>query len=453
METKNNNLSMTTGNLWSSVLKFALPLALTGILQQLFNAADTAIVGKFTGDMASVAMAAVGANSPLISFAINLFVGLSLGANVVIANSIGRNDLTSVSKAAHSSIVFALSVGALIAVAAQFIAPFLFSHLDVPDEVVPLAVTYFRIYMGGLPVIVLYNFEAAILRGTGDTRTPLLALFISGIVNVLLNLYFVCVLHFTVEGVAIATVVANLISSTILLVFLMKSRGYVKLVPSKLRIDWKIIAKVLRIGVPAALQSSVFGIANIIIQSAINSLGTVVMAASSAAYNIELFAYYVLNSFSQACTTFVGQNYGAGRPDRCRKTLKVCFIEGVTATVLSIVLILSFGRNLLSLFNDDPEVIRTGYIRLMVIFSAYVFTLSYELMAGYLRGFGISLIPSVLTMVGICATRITWIMTVFKIHKSLGFIMAAYPVSLSTTALLLLIALLIIKPSRGHKTE
>ncbi len=453
METKKNNLSMTTGNLWSRVLKFALPLALTGILQQLFNAADTAIVGKFTGDMASVAMAAVGANSPLISFAINLFVGLSLGANVVIANSIGRNDLISVSKAAHSSIVFALSVGALIAVAAQFIAPFLFSHLDVPDEVIPLAVTYFRIYMGGLPVIVLYNFEAAILRGTGDTGTPLLALFISGIVNVLLNLYFVCVLHFTVEGVAIATVVANLISSAILLVFLMKSRGYVKLVPSKLRIDWKIIAKVLRIGVPAALQSSVFGIANIIIQSAINSLGTVVMAASSAAYNIELFAYYVLNSFSQACTTFVGQNYGAGRLDRCRKTLKVCFIEGVTATVLSIVLILSFGRNLLSLFNDDPEVIRTGYIRLMVIFSAYVFTLSYELMAGYLRGFGISLIPSVLTMVGICATRITWIMTVFKTHKSLGFIMAAYPVSLSTTALLLLIALLIIKPSRGHKTE
>lgn len=444
---------MTTGNLWINILKFALPLALTGILQQLFNAADTAIVGNFTGDMGSMAQAAVGANTSLVSITVNLFIGFALGANVVIANSIGRKDNKSASKAVHTSIVFAILAGIVMAIIAQFVAGSVFRLMDVPEDVIPLATVYFRIYMGGLPVIILYNFEAAIFRGTGNTRTPLAALAVSGVLNVLLNLFFVCVLRMTVEGVAIATVASNAVSSVILFIRLMKQDGVVKVEPQKLGIDVQILKKIMRIGIPAGLQSTVFGVANIIIQSAINSLGTTVMAASAAAFNIELFAYSVLNSFSQACTTFVGQNFGAGKIDRCKKSLLLCFAEGIIAMALSIVIILAFGRDILYLFNKDPEIIETGYIRLMVIFSAYTFTLSYELMSGYLRGFGISLVPSILTMIGICGTRITWIATVFQTHKSLGYIMAAYPVSLSTTAFLILIALLIIKPSKKYQIK
>ena len=451
MSKTRSNIEMTTGNLWINILKFALPLALTGILQQLFNAADTAIVGNFTGDMGSMAQAAVGANTSLVSITVNLFIGFALGANVVIANSIGRKDDKSVSKAVHTSIVFAVLAGIVMAIIAQFVAGSVFRLMDVPEDVIPLATVYFRIYMGGLPVIILYNFEAAIFRGIGNTKTPLAALAISGVLNVLLNLFFVCVLHMTVEGVAIATIASNAVSSVILFIRLTKQDGVVKVDPKKLSIDVQILKKIMRIGIPAGLQSTVFGVANIIIQSAINSLGTIVMAASAAAFNIELFAYSVLNSFSQACTTFVGQNFGAGKIDRCKKSLLLCFAEGIIAMAISIVVILAFGRDILYLFNKDPEIIETGYIRLMVIFSAYTFTLSYELMSGYLRGFGISLVPSILTMIGICGTRITWIATVFKSHKSLGYIMAAYPVSLSTTALLILIALLIIKPSKKYK--
>ena len=385
---------MTTGNLWINILKFALPLALTGILQQLFNAADTAIVGNFTGDMGSMAQAAVGANTSLVSITVNLFIGFALGANVVIANSIGRKDDKSASKAVHTSIVFAILAGIVMAIIAQFVAGSVFRLMDVPEDVIPLATVYFRIYMGGLPVIILYNFEAAIFRGTGNTRTPLAALAVSGVLNVLLNLFFVCVLRMTVEGVAIATVASNAVSSVILFIRLMKQDGVVKVEPQKLGIDVQILKKIMRIGIPAGLQSTVFGVANIIIQSAINSLGTTVMAASAAAFNIELFAYSVLNSFCQACTTFVGQNFGAGKIDRCKKSLLLCFAEGIIAMALSIVIILAFGRDILYLFNKDPEIIETGYIRLMVIFSAYTFTLSYELMSGYLRGFGISLVPS-----------------------------------------------------------
>ncbi len=442
---------MTQGSLWVNILKFALPLALTGILQQLFNAADTAIVGNFTGDMCSIAQAAVGANSSLVSLSVNLFIGVALGTNVVIANSIGRQDEESVSKAIHTSVVFALMVGICMALGAQLTAGVIFEPLDVPEDVIPLATVYFRIYMGGLPVIILYNFEAAIFRGLGDTRTPLVALAVSGVINVLLNFFFVCYLHMTVEGVAIATVVSNAISSVILFIRLMKHEGMFRVSPKKLRIDGAILWKIMKIGIPAGLQALVFGTANIIIQRAINSLGTIVMAASAAAFNIEMFAYSVLNSFSQACTTFVGQNYGAGKIDRCKKAMLLSYIEGVIAMASAIVIILIFGKEILHLFNKDPQVIETGYTRLLVIFSAYIFTLSYEVMSGYLRGFGISLVPSLLTVLGICVTRITWIYTVFKTHKSLGYIMAAYPVSLSATALLILVAMLVIRPSKKHQ--
>lgn len=301
-----------------------------------------------------------------------------------------------------------------------------------------------------MPAILLYNFEAAIFRSIGDTKVPLGVLAVSGILNVALNLFFVIVLDMTVDGVAIATVISNIVSAAILFVLLLKTDKSIHIDIKEIRFDKECFVKIIKIGLPAGLQSAVFAFANIVIQAAINSLGTIVIAASSAAFNIEIFAYYVLNSFSQACTTFVGQNYGAGQIKRCKKILLLCILEDALASATVIILVILSGRLLLSIFSSDPQVIEIGYTRLLIILSAYTFSMLYENMSGYLRGFGDSLIPAVLTVIGICAVRITWIYTVFQTHRTFTSIMIAYPVSLFTTALLIFIALMIYRPSRRY---
>ena len=407
--TKPQHLDMLNGPIWNKLPRYALPVAATGILGQLFNAADIAVVGNFTGDMRTAAVAAVGANSPVIGLLLNLFIGIALGANVVIANAIGRGDRETVHRAVHTSIVTALIGGVIVAVFGQFIAAGLMGLLNVPDDVYPLALAYLRIYLLGMPVILLYNFEAAIFRSVGDTKVPLIALTVSGVLNVILNLFFVIVLKMNVNGVAIATVLSNAVSSVLLLRRLLHG-DLVRVELKQLRIDPAIFRKIMRIGLPAGIQSAIFSVSNIIIQSAINSLGTVVMAASSAAFNIEIIAYDVLNSFSQACTTFVGQNYGAGK--------------------------------------IDPQVIEIGYSRLLILFGSYIFSLTYEILSGYLRGFGISLVPAILTLFGVCGVRIVWINTVFPLHHTFRSIMLVYPISLATTAVLIFIALLVYRPAR-----
>ena len=252
----------------------------------------------------------------------------------------------------------------------------------------------------------------------------------------------------TVNGVAIATVIANAVSSVFLFVKLIKSDQVIRVRRQDLRFDGAVFKSIIKIGLPAGVQSAVFSIANIVIQSAINSLGTIVIAASSAAFNIEIFAYYVLNSFSQACTTFTGQNYGAGQLKRCKKVLVLCIIEDFIATATAIVLVLLTGKMLLSIFNNDPQVIEIGYTRLMMVFSAYTFSMLYENLSGYLRGFGISLVPAILTIIGVCGVRIFWIFGVFPSHRSFTTIMVAYPVSLATTAVLIFIAAMVYRPSK-----
>lgn len=262
------------------------------------------------------------------------------------------------------------------------------------------------------------------------------------------NLFFVAVLHMTVNGVAIATVISNGVSAILLYRRLRRTAQSIHLVPKQLRIDGPMLCRILRIGLPAGLQSAIFCISNIVIQAAINSLGTVVMAASSAAYNIEVVTYYILNSFSQACTTFVGQNFGAGEIRRCRKTLLLCLIEGVIALLMGIGLILFFGKNLLAIFNSNPEVISTGYIRLMMVMLSHFLSLIYEVMSGYLRGFGISLPPALLTIFGVCVIRIAWIQLVFPHSRTFRTIMTAYPISLFVTMLLIFCALMYFRPSK-----
>ena len=443
-------IDILNGPMWDKILRYALPVAATGILGQLFNASDIAIVGNFAEGDTVAAVAAVGANGPVIGLLLNIFIGIALGANVVIANAIGRGDKETVSRAVHTSIVAAVLGGIIVGLLGQLLAEPVLSMLQVPEDVFPLALKYMRIYLLGLPVIFLYNFEAAIFRSAGDTKTPLVALALSGVLNVILNLFFVVVLNKTVDGVAIATVLANVVSSVVLLRRLLRSELFIHVEFKDLRIDWKILWRILKIGIPAGIQGAVFSLSNIVVQSAINSLGKVTMAASSAAFNVEIMAYYILNSFGQACTTFVGQNYGAGQIDRCRKALKLCLIESVIATACAVAIALASGKYLIALFNNDPEVIRLGMVRLKFIFMSYIFSTIYDCMSGYMRGFGISLTPALLTIFGVCGTRIIWIYMVFPMSQTFETIMQVYPISLAINMVLILCALIITRPSKRY---
>lgn len=447
MKRKHKDLDMLQGTLWDKILLFAIPIALTAILEQLFNASDIAVVGNFTGDLKNISMAAVGANSPIIALVVNSFIGFSLGTNVVIAKAIGEKKEEDVSKAVHTSIVLSLICGLVMAVICELLAPSILTVLKVPDDVFPYALSYLRIYFIGLPVILLYNFEASIFRSVGKTKVPLIALAISGVINVLLNLLFVIVFHMDVKGVALATVISNLLSSIILFVLLLKSKDSIKMEIKKLKIHGDSLKEICKIGFPSGAQNALFAISNIVIQFAINTLGSDVMAGSSAAYNIEIIAYYIFNSFSQACTTFTSQNYGAKKYERCKKTYKLCLLEDLIATVSSVGLILLLGKPLLSIFNQDPKVIELGYTRLAIVFSAYVFSMTYEVTAGYLRGFGKSLVPALLTAIGVCGVRITWILLVFPQYTSFRSILFTYPISLAFTAILMLIALACYRPT------
>lgn len=446
----NGQIEMTSGPLGGKILKYALLLAATGILQQLFNAADIAVVGQYCG---TNAQAAVGANGPVIGLMVNFFVGISLGSNVVMARLIGKKDAQGVSRAVHSSVLVALTGGFLLLALGETFAGKIVRALSVPNEISGAAEKYLRIYFLGMPVILLYNFEAAIFRSTGDTRKPLAALTISGVVNVALNLFFVRALGMDVDGVATATAVSNLVSATILFIALLRTNSQIKITVKRLKFDAKILSEILRIGVPAGVQSMIFSFANIIIQSAMNTLGAVVIAGSASAFNLEILSYYVINSFGQACSTFVGQNFGAGKNERCLSTLKICLAQCAAAMAISCSLILIFSRTLLAIFNRDSGVIEIGIIRLKFLFTGYVFSFAQEVLSGYLRGWGASLVPALCAMAGICGVRLAWIFTVFKQSRTFITIMTVYPISLAITALAILLATLILRPSKRYSIK
>lgn len=449
MKRRSKALDLLNGSIWNKLPLFALPIAATGILEQLFNASDVAIVGNFASTDRTVAIAAVGANGPIVGVILNLFIGLALGVNVVIAHAIGRGDRRAVTETVQTAVLAALLGGLLVTLVGEWMIADFLHLLAVPADVFPYALLYIRIYLLGLPVIVLYNFEAAIFRSSGNTKTPLMVLAFSGCLNVLLNLFFVLVMGLSVDGVAIATVLANVVSALVLFVKLLRSEGWIRLELSHLRLHGKWLMKILAIGLPAGIQAAVFNVANLVIQAAINSLGTVVIAASSAALNIEMLVYYVFNAFGQACTTFVGQNVGAGQFTRCKRILLLCLVENALAVLTAIGVILTSGHFLLSLFNGDAQVIALGYERLVLVFTAYLFGMLYEVMSGYLRGFGISLVPAVLTTLGVCGTRLFWVYVIFAQSPSFHTLLTAYPASQGITAVLILVALLVKHPARA----
>lgn len=440
-------LDMLHGKILDKLLLLALPLAATGILQQLFNAVDVAVIGTFVGE---AAMAAVGSNSPIVSLLVNFFVGISLGTNVTIAQYIGQGNRKDISKAVHTSILVSVLGGLLLGIGGQLLVEPVLSGLSIPKDVLGMAVVYLRIYLAGMPVIVLYNFEAAIFRSMGDTRTPLFVLMGSGLLNVALNLFFVVAMRMTVDGVAIATVVSNAVSAVVLFVILCHSQSDVRIDIHAFHIDFGRLKRILYIGLPAGVQGMVFSLANICVQSAINSLDTVVMAASSAAYNLEIFTYCILTSFGQACTTLVGQNCGAGKLHRCHKTLKVTLLTSVIFFAVTAGLILFFSNSLLSLFNRNPDVIYYGQIRLRYIFLAHVFSLFVEVFSGYLRGFGMSIVPAVCSLVFICGIRILWVYIVFPMHPTFARLMTVYPVSLCVTAVIITLSSFLLRKHIPH---
>jgi len=425
---------MLNGPLGRKILRFAVPLAATSILQQLFNAADIAVVGQFAGDKA---LAAVGANTFVINMLINLFVGISVGVNVVVANSIGAQSYRAITRSVHTSVIVSFISGILLSFIGVFFARPILSAISTPTDVLDLAVRYLQVYFAGIPFVMLYNFVAAILRGKGDTKRPLYVLLATGAINVLLNVLFVAGFGMSVTGVALATVIANALSAGTLFYFLLHEVGPFKLEFWKLKITPVFLGRIMRVGLPAGLQGVVFSFSNVCLQSAINSLGSATVAASAAALTYEFIVYYWLNSFSHACVTFVGQNYGAKNLERCRSAVRWTILLATTSTFALSMLCCYFAKPLLSLYTSDPEIIATGSIRMYVVVGVLFINVFLDVFSGALRGMGQSLAPALTCVVGVCGIRILWVIFVFPQYRSFASLMVVYPLSWITTIMVL----------------
>ena len=419
-------MDMTTGSLLPKVLAFSGPLILTGILQLLYNAADIVVVGRFAGPQA---LAAVGSTGALINLLVNVFMGLSVGASVVVARAYGAGDNASVSTGVHTAITVAGVAGVLVGVLGFVASHPLLKWMGSPDDVLDMATLYMKIFFVGMPANMLYNFGAAILRAVGDTRRPLYYLTVSGILNVLLNLVLVIGFHMGVAGVAIATVVSQVMSMALVMICLIRSDGPIHLDLRKLRIHLSQLWEIVRVGLPAGLQGSLFSISNVLIQSSVNSFGSLVMAGNSAGSNLEGFVYTSMNAIHQADLTFASQNLGAGQFKRVRRVMWVC-LGTVTAIGLGMGLVfLAFGNQLVSIYNSDPEVIHYGMTRLKIILPTYFLCGLMDVMVGQLRGVGYSILPMMISLTGACLLRVVWIYTFFAANPTLEVLYISYPVS------------------------
>lgn len=430
-------IDMTHGPIGWKTIRFALLLALTGMLQQVFNTIDTIIMGQFVG---KEAMAAVGSNTPIIGFIVTFFIGISIGANVVISQMTGKGDREGVHRAVFSTLAFALAAGIVMTCLSEAVAESLLSLLQVPDALMPLSAEYLRIFFLALPGILVYNFASAIFRSQGDTKTPLFCLA-AGVIKVIISYTLVAFFHQGVAAVAISTTCATLLSSAMLVTILLRSRHVIHLECRASFFDLYLLREILRIGTPAGLQAAVFCLSNIVIQSAINSLGADVMAATAAAFNLDILCYIFVNAFGQACTTFVGQNYGAGDMARCRRVGVITTLQNLVVCVIIGAPILYFSPSLLALFTSDVMVISYGVNRMGYIILAEPLNLAIEMISAYLRGFGNSLSPALITIVGICGFRILYMGAVFPAIPSFDCLMTVYPLSWFVTAVGLFVLL------------
>ena len=426
MKTTRIELDMTHGPLAKKIFTFAVPLALSSMLQQLFNAADLAVVGRFTNPQA---MAAVGSNASVISLLVSLFIGLSVGANVVVGNLIGAHQREKLSDAVHTIIAVALLSGLALTLIGNLAAKPILLLMGAPENVLNLAVLYLRIYFCGMPMITLYNFASAILRSKGDSARPFLAMVLAGVLNVALNLVFVLVLHLSVVGVALATVISNCLSGGLMVYYLMTEDKEFRLDLRRLRIEPMILKKMVRIGLPAGLQGMVFSLSNVVIQSAVNSFGSDCIAGMTAGQNFDFISYCLLNAFAQACVTFTSQNYGALDPERCRRVWRISMGLGVGIDMAFIGVMFLFRNQLIQLFTTDPEVIRYAMIRVTYAFTLHFLCATYEITGGALRGMDRSAVPALISIFGTCAARLAYVAYIFPMHRTPEVLILVYPVT------------------------
>ena len=432
-------IDMCNGPILPKMLRFAVPLMLSSILQLLFNAADVVVVGRFAGDNA---LAAVGSNTALVNLLVNFFIGLSVGANITAARFRGAGDTERLQETVHTSMLVGLVSGIFLAIVGTSLAGTLLTWMQSPPAVRELATLYLRIYFLGMPAALLYNFGAAMLRATGDTKRPLYFLLAAGVLNVVLNLFLVIVCHMGVAGVGIATVASQVISAALVVRCLLRHSGEIRLDLRRLRIHPQRLKEILRIGMPAGLQSVLFSLSNVVIQSSINSFGETVIAGSAAAGNIEGFVYVCMNAFYQANISFTSQNIGAGRYERIRPILLRAYacvlVVGLAVSALAV----GFGPQLLGIYSDNPGVIAAGMDRMMVVCLPYVLCGLMEVSAGSLRGIGYSVLPMLITMLGACGLRLLWVALVFPIPAlhTIQTVYFSYPISWILTTLAQVIA-------------
>lgn len=432
---KNNKyeIDMCNGTLMDKLISFSLPLMLSGILQLLFNAVDIIVVGRFTG---SQALAAVGSTTALINIFTNLFIGISLGANVLAARFYASGKEKEMSETVHTSITLALISGLVMALAGVLLARFALNLMGTPNDVIDQSVLYMRIYFLGMPFFMLYNYGAAILRAVGDTKRPLFFLVISGMTNAVLNLVLVIVFHMGVAGVAIGTIVSQLISSILVLRCLYTSNTSYRLYFSKLGIKTQYLKQIFQVGIPAGIQSTVINLSNALLQSSVNSFGSVAMAGYTAANNIFGFLYMSVNAVTQSCMSFTSQNYGVKKLKRVDRVLLDCMILSVGVTLTLGCGAYFFGPELLKIYTSDADVIRCGVEVLAFTTVPYFCCGIMDLLPGALRGMGYSGVPMILSIIGTVGTRIVWIFGLFPAHRSLSFLFISYPVSWILTILM-----------------
>ena len=433
---------MLEGPLFPSIVRYTIPIILTSLLQLLFNAADLVVVGRFCG---SVSVAAVGSTGAITNLMVNFFIGLSVGAGVSVAHGLGSREDTVVSNTVHTALPTAIVSGLILTIIGVAFSETFLRMMGTPDNVLPLSATYMQIYFGGIIFSMVYNFCAAILRAAGDTKSPLLYLTVAGVVNVMLNIFFVTVLHMNVAGVALATTLSQGISAALVTRALTRRADACRLYLKKMRFHRPQLVKMLRIGLPAGIQSSLFSISNVLIQSSVNSFGDVFMSGSAASANIEGFVYVSLNAFHQTAVNFIGQNAGARKYRRVYKTLWICLgcvtvvgiCFGFTAWI--------FGRQLLGIYiTDSQQAIEYGMVRLGYICLPYFLCGLMDVSTGALRGLGASVVPMIISVLGVCGLRIFWIYTVFQVYHTPECLFFSYTVSWIVTFLFQIAAFYIV---------
>ena len=447
--TKKYEIDMCNGPLFGKIILFALPLMLSGILQLLFNAADMIVVGRWAGEDA---LAAVGSTGSLVNLLVNVFIGLSVGSNVLVARYYGSGQEKELSDTVHTAILVSIITGIALIFIGFFIAPKILVLMGTPEDVLPLSVLYIRIYFCGMPAMMLYNFGASILRAVGDTKRPLYFLTIAGVINVILNLIFVIVFHMSVDGVALATTISQIVSAVLVVLCLMKVDGPYRLELKKLRISRHKLGMMIRIGLPAGFQGAVFSISNVLIQSSVNSFGSLVMAGNSAAANLEGFVYTAMNTFHQTAVSFASQNYGAQKYKRISKILWICCLCVTTVGLIMGGIFYLASGTLLQLYSDDVVVIGYGIKRLMYICIPYFLCGLMDTVVGVLRGMGYAIMPMIVSLLGACAFRVVWIFTIFQQFRTLDVLYISYPVSWGITTLVHLLCFAIVYRKLRKKT-